>query len=143
MPTHAHDALGWVGGGGGGGKRAASSTAHSLALLPPSLLLAVGRHLLRNREEGVRLRGNFHGLDAHPQIAGGPILEADRHRESRGQFPMDLALDGAGPYGPPTDEIGDELRGHCVKELNGSGKPQFIDINKQLPPDAEALVDGK
>ena len=43
-------------------------------------------------------------------VAVGAVLEADRHRQARGQLAVDLALGGARADRAPADQVGDVLR---------------------------------
>ena len=53
----------------------------------------------------VRAAAGDHRIDGHLQAAFGPVLEADRHGEAAGHFPVNLAFRGARADGGPAQEI--------------------------------------
>lgn len=55
---------------------------------------------------------------------------------------MDLAFRGARTDGAPADQIGDVLGRDHVQELAGGRHAQAVDVDQQLPRNAQALVDA-
>src|SRR2546427_9492621 len=51
--------------------------------------------LLGHAEELMRVRGGAYGVDGDLDAAVGPVLEADGHRETRGELAVHLTLGGA------------------------------------------------
>ncbi len=84
-----------------------------------------------NAGEGVRAGGRSDGVDGQLDAAGGAVLEADRHREARGELPVDLALGGAGADRPPGDHVGDVLRRDRVEELTADCESQIRHLEQQ------------
>ena len=77
-------------------------------------------------DETVRLPRRHHGIERDLQTAVRSILEADRHGQSTGHFPVGLALGGACPDGCPADEIGKILGSHRVEQFGGAGYTAVI-----------------
>src|SRR3954453_11846904 len=73
--------------------------------------------------EGVRRRRRPHRVDRDLDVAVGPVLEADRHREAGGELAVGLALRGASPDRPPGHAVGDVLRRDRVEELAADRQP--------------------
>ena len=65
-----------------------------------------GQPLLGDAEEGVRVRGGAHGVDRDLHAAVGAVLEADRHRQARGELAVHLALRRARADRAPRHEVG-------------------------------------
>ena len=68
-------------------------------------------------------RGGAHGVDRHLDVAVGPVLEADRHRQARAELAVDLALGRARADRAPANGVGDVLRGDRVEELAADRQP--------------------
>ena len=83
----------------------------------------------------------LHGIDGCDRTAIGAVLEANRHREARGHFPVGLALGGAGANGGPADQISDVLGHHRIEQLSGRWQSQLGQVQQQAPGQAEAGVD--
>ena len=81
-------------------------------------------------EEVVRGAGRRHGIDRDLQAAFGSILKTDWHRYATGDFPMRLALCGAGPDGGPADQIGDVLGADGVEQFSRAGHARLVDLEK-------------
>ena len=64
---------------------------------------------------------SVHG-DLH--VAVGPVLEADRHRQTGAELSVDLALGRAGADRSPRDRVGDVLRRDRVEELAADREPE-------------------
>ena len=54
---------------------------------------------------------------------------------------MRLRFGGARPDGAPRDQVRDVLRGEQVEELGPARQPHAVDVEQQLPREAQALVD--
>ncbi len=76
----------------------------------PSLLMPM---------KAVRVQGRLHGIDGDLQIAVGAVLEADREGEAAGHLAVGLRFGGAGADRPPTDQVGQIMRGDRVEHLAG------------------------
>ncbi|MNS71426.1 hypothetical protein D3C72_1047950 [compost metagenome] len=74
------------------------------------------------------------------RIAIGAILKAHRAGERRSHLAVDLALRGASPDGPPTDEIGDKLPGHHIQKLGRGRHAQLVDLQKQFTRQLDTVV---
>ena len=59
--------------------------------------------VLVNREEVMLLPGGDDCVQGHLDVSARPILEADRRRESRGEFAVHLRFGGPRADRPPTD----------------------------------------
>jgi hypothetical protein len=91
--------------------------------------------------ESVRRRRRPHRVDRDLDVAVGPVLEPDRHREAAGELAVGLALRGAGPDRPPGDAVGDVLGGDRVEELAADRQPRVQHLQQQLAGDPQAGVD--
>jgi hypothetical protein len=89
----------------------------------------------------VRVRRRADRVDRDLDAAGGAVLEADRHREARGELPVHLALAGSRADRAPGDEVRDELRGDRVEELAACGHPHLGQVEQEAARHAQALVD--
>ena len=83
----------------------------------PVVCMQAGAPSRVERREPVGMAGRADGVDRHLDVAVGPVLESDRHREARGQLAMDLALDGAGADRAPAHEVRVVLAERRVEEL--------------------------
>ena len=97
--------------------------------------------LLGHRQEVVGMGGSVHGIQGDAQAAAGGVLEAHRAGQTGGEFPVALALGGAGADGPPTDEVGDVLGADEIEKLGPRRHPQTVDVHQQGAGQLEALVD--
>jgi hypothetical protein len=77
------------------------------------------------------------------KVCGCAVLEADRHRQARGQLAMNLALGGARADRAPRDQVGGELRRDRVEELAAGRQPELVQIEEEPARPAQALVDGE
>ena len=100
-----------------------------------------GDALLGDRQEVVRVGRGADRVDRDLDAAVGAVLEADRHREARGQLAVHLALARARADRAPGDEVGDELRRDRVEELAARRAAQLGEVEQEAPRDAQALVD--
>jgi len=89
----------------------------------------------------VRRAGRRHGVDRHVQAAFRAILEADRHRDSAGHFPVSLAFGRSGTDGGPTDEVGDILRTDRIQQLCSAGHAGLIDFQENVSRKLHAACD--
>lgn len=69
------------------------------------------------------------------------IFESSRHRETTGEFSMNLAFRCPGTDGTPTDQIRGKLGGNGIEELASGGKSQLGDVGKEGSCDSESFVD--
>ncbi len=100
-----------------------------------------GAALLGDRQEMVGLSRREHRVHRDLHVAVGPVLEADRAGEARGQLAVDLAFRGPGADRAPGHEVGDVLRRHHVQELAGRRQPQGVHVDQQPPRQAQPVVD--
>ena len=77
----------------------------------------------------------FCALPGHPPwpAAGG------QRRQLQGW--QHLAFSRARTDGAPRDEVGEVLRGYCVKELAAAREAELVDVQEDLAGDADALLD--
>ena len=80
------------------------------------------------RREPMRMPCGADGIDGDLDIAVGAVLEAHGHRETGGEFAVNLALDGARPDRAPGNEIGVVLAQGGIEELGGDGQAAAGDI---------------
>src|SRR5439155_1202412 len=97
--------------------------------------------LLRHAQELVRVDGGAHGVDRDLHAAVGAVLEADRHREARGELAVHLALGRARADGAPRHEIRGELRRDRIQELAARRQPELREIEQQPARPPEPFVD--
>src|SRR5207245_2655252 len=76
-----------------------------------------GQALLGDAEEAMGMGHGAQGIDRDLHATVSAVLEADRHRQRRGELAVHLALGGARTDRSPRDEVGDELRRDRVEEL--------------------------
>ena len=81
------------------------------------------------------------GVDRHLHVSVGAVLEADWHREARGQLAVDLAFDGARADCTPADELRVILAEGRVEKLGCDGHPPAGEIDHQLPREGQPPVD--
>ena len=82
--------------------------------------------------EGVARGRGAHGVDGDLDVAVGPVLEADGHREARAELAMDLALGRPRTDRAPGNGVGDVLRGDRVEELATDGQAE-LDHGQEQP----------
>jgi len=75
-----------------------------------AVLVTLGLHdghlpVLVHGQEVVPAGSGMDRVTGDPNIAVGPILEPDRCRQARGQFPVHLTLGGACANGAPGNQI--------------------------------------
>mmetsp|Transcript_25753 Transcript_25753/g.61161 ORF Transcript_25753/g.61161 Transcript_25753/m.61161 type:complete len:439 (+) Transcript_25753:348-1664(+) len=99
------------------------------------------RALEGDREEAVGVLGSADGVQCNLHIARRAILEADGHRQARGQLSVHLALCGPRSDGTPRYQVCDVLGGDGVEELTAAGQPQLVDLQQQPAGELDALVD--
>ena len=100
------------------------------------------RHaLLGHRREPVRRARRQHRVDRGGHAAVRAVLEADRHRQPRGELAMDLALGRARADRDPRRQVGDVLRNLDVEKLGGRRQPEIVDVEQQFAREAQPLVD--
>ncbi len=99
------------------------------------------RTLAGERGEPVWVARGADGVDRHLYVAIGAVLEADGHREARGQFAVHLALHRARADGAPRDEVGVVLAERGIEKLRGHRQAEARDADHELAGEAEALVD--
>src|SRR5256885_3725150 len=97
--------------------------------------------LLGDAEEAVVVRGGAHGVDRDLHGAVGAVLEADRHREARGELAVHLALRGARADRAPRHEVRDELRRDRIEELAARRKAQLGEVEQEAARQPQPLVD--
>ena len=97
--------------------------------------------LLGDAEEAVRVRGRAHGVDRDLHAAVGAVLEADGHRQARGELAVHLALGRPRADRAPGDQVRGELGRDRVEELAARGQPQLGEVQEQAARQAQALVD--
>ena len=100
-----------------------------------------GQPLLRHREELVRMHGRPDRVDGDLDVAVGAVLEPDRHRETRGQLAVDLALGCPGADRAPRHQVGDELGRDGVEELAPGRQPHLGEVEQESPRQAQPVVD--
>ena len=95
------------------------------------------------RQEMVAACGSLNGVARNLDIAVGPVFESDRRRQAGGQFAVHLAFSGTGPDRAPGNQVAQVLRRDDVEKLGSGRQSQSVDLDQQLPGDAQALVDAK
>ena len=86
--------------------------------------------------------GRLDGIGGDADVAVGAVFEANRCRNARGQFAVDLALSRAGTNRAPADQVSDVLGRDHVQKLAGCGHAQAVDVDEQLAGDAQPFVDA-
>src|SRR5438093_7290856 len=99
--------------------------------------------LLGHAGELVGMPGGAHGVDGDLDAAVGAVLEADGHREARGQLAVHLALGRARADGAPGDEVRGELGRDRIEELAARGQPELGEIEQEAARPPEPVVDGE
>src|SRR5262249_50326349 len=94
-----------------------------------------GAFLGKRREQVSAARGLYR-VHGHPDVTVCAVLDADRHRQTRRQLSVYLALRSAGPDSTPADEIRIELAECRIEKLGPSGHPDLQNIGQQLPSQA-------
>src|SRR5687768_4941460 len=89
-----------------------------------------------------RMRG-ANRVECDSYIAVGAVFEADRTRQSGGEFAVHLALRSARADGAPRHEIGEILRRDHVEKLATRGHTEFVELEQQFATDPESVVDLK
>ena len=67
--------------------------------------------------EGVCLGRGADGVDGDLDVPVGPVLEPDRHRQTRAELAVDLALGRAGSDCGPGNQVSGVLRNNRVEEF--------------------------
>ena len=116
----------------------ATASQHDMAIRVTHGLDDRGEPIGIDAQKMVRLLRGDHGIPGHFKIALCTVLEADRHRQPAGHFPVRLAFGGTGPYGDPTPKIGDVLGGYRVQGFSRAGDPSFVDIEQNRPGQFQA-----
>src|SRR5690606_8846263 len=80
-----------------------------------------GTALAVGPEERVLARGGDAAVDGDLHVAVGGVLEADRHRQARGELAVHLRLRVARADRAPGDGVGDVLRAGRLEELRRGG----------------------
>src|SRR4029079_18046710 len=100
------------------------------------------RALLGERRKKMAAPRRLDRIDGDLDIAVGAVLDSHRHRQTRGQFPMHLALRCAGADGTPADEVCIELAESGIEKLGPGADAEFDNIGKQLPSEAQSFIDS-
>ncbi|GAB4005915.1 hypothetical protein GCM10029992_55140 [Glycomyces albus] len=105
--------------------------------------VAAGRHdraaaVFVDAEEDVLARGRAAAVDGGHHVAVGGVLEAHRHRQSRDELAVDLALGRAGADGAPGDGVGDVLGAGRLEELAGDRQARVQHLEQDLAGQAQA-----
>jgi len=88
---------------------------------------------LGERREQVSAARGLYRVDGHLDVAVCAVLDADRHRQTRRQLSVYLALRGASSDRTPADEVGIELAKGRIEKLSPGGNPQLQNVGEQLP----------
>ncbi len=80
------------------------------------------------REKHMAGAGGANSVNGNASIAIRTIFKADRTRERRSHFPMDLAFGGTRANRSPTDQIGNKLASDHIKKLCGGRYSQFVHL---------------
>jgi hypothetical protein len=80
-------------------------------------------------------------VDRHLHPAARAVLEADRHRQARGELAVHLALGCARADRAPRDQVGHELRRDRIEELGAGRQPHLEHVEQEAACAAQALVD--
>ena len=86
------------------------------------------------------LRPTWHASIATCTPPSVRVLEADRHRQARGELAVHLALGGPRADRAPGHRVGDVLRADRVEELAAHRQAQVEDVQQQPPGRAQAAV---
>ena len=92
------------------------------------------------RERVLGARGSD-GVDRHPHVAVGSVLEPNRHRQSGAELAVRLALARPRADRAPRNGIRDVLRGNRIKELATDQEADIEDVEQELASDPQAGVD--
>src|ERR1035438_7871316 len=114
---------------------------HEMGVVVPRRLHAGRQTFARDRREPVRVPGRQNRVDGHLGAPVRSVLESDRHRKARGQLAVYLALDRAGPDGPPAHEVRIVLPERSVQELGRDWNAGDRDVRHELPCEPQSLVD--
>ena len=96
---------------------------------------------LGDREEVVRLRGRFDGINSHLDVTGRAVFEADRAAQARGELAVCLAFCRPGTDCTPRDQISQVLRADQVEVLGATRYSHFAQVEQQLTCQMQSLVD--
>ncbi len=96
---------------------------------------------LGHRQEMMRRGRGLDRVDGDLDVAVGAVLEADRAREPRRELAVHLALGGARADRAPRDEIREVLRRDHVEILGAGRQIELVDLEKNAPREAQAVVD--
>ena len=100
------------------------------------------RHaVLVDTDEGGRIACALDGVDRHPDITVGRVLEADRDGKAAGKVAVGLAGGGTGSDGGPAHQFVDVLGDDGVEDLTPQGKPQVCQLDQELTGDLDTLLD--
>ena len=91
---------------------------------------------LGERRKKVSAARGLYPVHSHLDVTVRAVLDADRHRQTRRQLSVYLALRGAGSDRTPADEIRIELAKGRIEKLGPSRDPHFQNISEQLPSQA-------
>ena len=89
----------------------------------------------------MRVSRRHDGVHRYLQVAIGAVFETDRHRETRSEFAMDLALGRARTDGGPGDEVGVILAERRVQKFGADGQAGGVDVEHEPAGEAQAGVD--
>ena len=81
------------------------------------------------------------GVHRDLYVAVGAILEADRHRQPRGELAVHLALDGARADRTPAHEVGEELPERRVEEFGARRQAELGKVGEELAREPQPFVD--
>jgi hypothetical protein len=85
-----------------------------------------GRHaFLGERREQVSAARGLYRVHGHLNVTVCAVLDADRHRQTRRQLSVYLALRGTGSDRTPADEVGIELAKGRIEKLGPGGNPHL------------------
>ena len=100
-----------------------------------------GDTLLGDREKMVRGLRRMNSIDCDFCIAVGTVFEAHRHRETRCEFTVHLALGRACADGTPAHAICYELWADRVQKFAAEWQPQRRQIDEQFSRNSQPFVD--
>jgi hypothetical protein len=100
-----------------------------------------GGAVVGDAEERVRGRRGAARVHRDLDVPVGAVLEADRHRQARGELAVDLAFRGPGADRPPGHRVRDVLRGDRVEPLAAHRQAERDDVEQELARGAQAAVD--
>ncbi|MCY1413026.1 hypothetical protein D9M71_284480 [compost metagenome] len=89
-------------------------------------------------EVAVRVSGAAHGVAGDADAAVGAVLEAHRHIQAAGHFPVDLRFGGARTDGNPAQQVVEVAGRHRLQQLGGDGQAKLEHFAHQLARQGQA-----